>query len=70
LSGWSTERCPKVVHGDIEAPNLAALGDYISRLYAAGMPLFPHQVLEGHLRSMEPHDYRVRTGIGSRANSA
>jgi hypothetical protein len=52
LNGSSTERCPRLVHGDIEAPNLAALGDYISKLYAAGMPLFPESVLEGRLRRM------------------
>lgn len=50
LNGWPTDRCPRLVHGDIEAPNLAALGDNISKLYGAGMQLFPDGALENHLR--------------------
>jgi len=33
-----------------EAPNLAALGDYIAKLHGAGMGLFPDPALEDHLR--------------------
>jgi hypothetical protein len=49
INGWATDRCPRLVHGDIEAPNLAALGDYISKLKGAGMELFPDNALENHL---------------------
>ena len=37
INGWPTDRCPKLFRGDIEAPNLAALEDYISKLSGAGM---------------------------------
>ncbi len=49
INGWPTDHCPKLLHGDIEAPNLAALGDYISKLKGAGMELFPNEALENHL---------------------
>lgn len=41
LNGWPTDRCPRLAHGDIEVPDLAALGDYISKLASTGLPLFP-----------------------------
>jgi hypothetical protein len=37
------------VREDIEAQNLAALGDYISELQGAGMELFPDSALENQL---------------------
>jgi hypothetical protein len=66
INGWPAERAPKLVHGDIEAPNLAALGDYISKLYSAGMQLFPDQGLENHLRRVA--GLPRRTGKMSPAN--
>jgi hypothetical protein len=30
-----------VKHGDVETPDLDVLGEYVSRLAGAGMPLFP-----------------------------
>jgi hypothetical protein len=41
LNGWPADRCPQLAHGDVQVPNLAALGDYVSKLVAAGMPIFP-----------------------------
>lgn len=52
LNGWPTDRLPRLAHGDVQPPDLAALGDYISKLSGAGMPLFPDEALEAHLRRM------------------
>jgi hypothetical protein len=41
----------RLVHGDIETPDLGVLGDFIDKLAKAGMPLFPDAVLEDRLRS-------------------
>jgi hypothetical protein len=37
VNGWATDRLPKVIHSDIETPDLAKIGDYIVKLYSAGM---------------------------------
>jgi hypothetical protein len=50
LNGWPTDRCCRLAHGDIEIPDLGVLGDFISKLLAAGMPLFPSDWM--HLRRM------------------
>lgn len=50
LNGWPIDRCPRLKHGDIESPNLAALGDYISKLYGAGFQWGGDKELEAHLR--------------------
>lgn len=49
LNGWPTDRLPRLAHGDVEVPDLAALGDYLTKLSGAGMPLFPNPALEEHL---------------------
>lgn len=41
---------PFLAHGDIEAPNLTELGNYIQQLSGAQMPLFPDDNLENYLR--------------------
>ena len=46
-NGWARMPCPKLVHGDIEDRDLAQLSDYISKLSAAGFPMFPS--LDGRL---------------------
>lgn len=43
-------RC-NLCHADIETPNLTELGDYISKLAGAGMPMFPDEELENTLRA-------------------
>jgi hypothetical protein len=50
LNGWSDEQLPTLVHGDIEKPDLAALGGYITALAGAGAPLFPDDKLDQYLR--------------------
>ncbi len=49
-NGWPQENLPQFRHGDIETPNLAELGTYISALSGAGMTLFPDDLLENRLR--------------------
>ncbi len=51
LNGMDTEDVPYLCHGDIETPDLTELADYVSKLTAAGMPLFPDQKIENQLRS-------------------
>jgi len=41
---------PKLVHGDVETPDLKELGEYISALAGAGVNLFPDDQLENYLR--------------------
>lgn len=43
---------PRVVHGDIEKPDIQQLGAFIQSLAAAGAPLFPDIELENKLREM------------------
>ena len=41
---------PRLEHGDVEAPDLKELGEYITALSGAGAPLFPDDQLENYLR--------------------
>jgi len=41
---------PRLVHGDIETPDLQQLGDYVVKLVGAGVPMFPDEKLEAYLR--------------------
>jgi hypothetical protein len=50
MNGWPLEALAQLKHGDVQLPDLAALGDYISKLAGAKMPLFPDDTLENHLR--------------------
>jgi len=43
---------PKIMHGDIESVDLKELGDFITKLAGAGMPLFPDVELEKYLRKV------------------
>lgn len=51
LNGWPAADAPRLVHGDIETPDLQELGAYVTQLAGAGMPLFPDEALERALRS-------------------
>lgn len=51
-NGFKTEKIPELVPGDLESPDLIALGAYITALAGAGMPLFPDGKLEDHLRTL------------------
>jgi hypothetical protein len=48
LNGWATERTARLKHGEVQLPDLAALGDYISKLVGA-KAIFPDG-LDTHLR--------------------
>jgi hypothetical protein len=50
LNGMDTKRLPKIVPGDIAEPDVAKLGQYVSALVNAGVPLFPDEDLEAYLR--------------------
>lgn len=41
---------PKIAHGGIEKVDLKELGDYVQKLCASGMPLFPDTDVERYLR--------------------
>lgn len=43
---------PKLVPGDIETPDLAILGQFLTALAGAGATLFPDEDLEEHLRGL------------------
>lgn len=48
LNGF-TGRC-KLVHGDIESPDLGVLGSFLDSMVKAGATLFPDEALENRLR--------------------
>lgn len=52
INGWAQDKLPRLEHGDVEMPNLAELGAFITQLAAAGAPLFPDEDLEAHIREM------------------
>jgi hypothetical protein len=52
LNGMDPTTCPKVQHGDISTPDLGVLGAYVLALVQAGMPMFPDEQLENHLRQV------------------
>ena len=68
---------PKFVHDDIESPDLTVLGDYITKLAGAQMPLFPDDDLENYLRSTanlppKPEDldlFEDTSGEGAEVNT-
>jgi hypothetical protein len=66
MNGWSVENLAELKHGDVQLPDLAALGDYISKLSGAKMPLFPDDSLENHLRRIAglPDRGAARPGQG------
>jgi hypothetical protein len=49
LNGAELEEPPKLVHGEVQDVDLTALGDFITKISQAGMPLFPNPKLEDHL---------------------
>ena len=52
LNGFPKEMLPELRAGDIRLPDLGALSNYIQKLSATGMPLWPDEQLENHLRDM------------------
>lgn len=52
LNGMDTTTLPKIIHGDLSTPDIAEVAAYILQLVQAGMPMFPDQQLENHLRQI------------------
>ncbi len=52
LNGINVENPPHFEHSAIEHVDLAVLGEFLGKLTAAGMPLFPDEDLENVLRDM------------------
>lgn len=52
LNSFQMSDYPKIEHGDLEAVDLKVLGDYLTQLAQAGMPLFPDPELEKYLRKV------------------
>lgn len=50
LNGMDHEVMPTLVPGDLEKPDLTALGEFVSKLTASGATMFPDRELENHLR--------------------
>lgn len=50
LNDFNVDEIPRLIHGDIEKPDLAALGAYVQALAGAGATLFPDFELENVLR--------------------
>ena len=50
LNDFNITEFPKFRHGDIEKPDIQAVGTYVQHLAAAGAPLFPDIELENRLR--------------------
>lgn len=49
LNDFKITDYPQIKHGDLGSVDLKELGEYIQRISAAGMPLFPNEELEKHL---------------------
>lgn len=52
LNGLSPAELPRLVPGDVSDVDLDGLGEYLEHLSKAGMPLFPDEGLEAHLRDV------------------
>jgi hypothetical protein len=52
VNGFDIKKLPTIEYGDIEAPPLGELGNYIQVLAGAGVPLFPDDNLENYLRGL------------------
>jgi len=52
LNKMDQSRLPSILPGDIETPDLGAVGNYIQVLAGSGVPLFPDIDLENYLRGI------------------
>jgi hypothetical protein len=51
LNNFQVESVPKLMHSDIEDPDLAELGSFIQAVTGAGMTLFPDDAVENKIRT-------------------
>jgi hypothetical protein len=52
VNGWDATKAPKITHKDIEKPDLMQLSQFLQTLAQMGMPMFPDEDLEKHLREL------------------
>ena len=52
LNDFQISDFPKIMHGDLVAQDLKELGEYINKLAISGMPMFPDEDLENHLKEL------------------
>jgi len=52
LNGWDPALCPKLSHGEIEIPDLSAIGALLDSMSKAGVDVFPDEVLTRHLYTL------------------
>lgn len=50
LNGWRPESLPEIVPDDVDAPDIAALGPFMSAMQASGVMWFPDPDLENYVR--------------------
>lgn len=75
INGFETKETPMLVPGELQEADLIELSEFVKNLAASGMPLFPDQNLENHLREMASlpeasldEGREVGTGSGDRIN--
>lgn len=51
VNGMDVARCPRLVVGDVAAVDISAIGDYVSKMTAAGV-IVTDEELESHMRSI------------------
>lgn len=66
VNGVQRDKPPKLAHGDVEVVDLKDIGEYVSKLSGAGMPLFPDDDVENTLRNLGglPEKTEVEDGGG------
>lgn len=52
VNGMEADAFPRMVHGDIETPNLMELSDYVTKLAGIGINLLPDERMESYLRGV------------------
>lgn len=50
INNWRPETLPKIVPDDVDAPDIAVLGSFMSSMQAAGVSWFPDPDLENYVR--------------------
>lgn len=69
-NGFDATYRPRLVHGDIENRDLAALGGFVQAMAAAGMPIFPDEATENYLREQAGLPARTEeSGGGAQAQT-
>lgn len=52
MNGFDVATAPRIVHKDIESPNLVELATFLQNMAQMGMKLFPDENLEQHIRTL------------------